>query len=66
MLSSPDTALDLASAMRANPNMQVMVMNGLFDMATPFFKTEYDIDHMELPGTLHDLDSLYTRATEQR
>lgn len=53
-LSSPDTALDLASAMRANPNMKVLVMNGLFDMATPFFKTEYDIDHMELPGTLRD------------
>jgi len=62
-LSSPNTALDLASAMRANPTMKVLVMNGLFDMATPFFKTEYDIDHMELPGTLRDNIALGYYAT---
>ncbi|WP_404335146.1 S10 family peptidase [Sphingomonas sp. MMS12-HWE2-04] len=51
-LSSPNTALDLASAMRGNPTMQVLAMNGLFDMATPFFQTEYDVAHMGLAGGL--------------
>lgn len=53
-LSSPNTALDLASAMRANPTMKVFVMNGLFDLATPFFGTEYDFAHMQLAAGLRD------------
>jgi carboxypeptidase C (cathepsin A) len=43
-----DTALDLATAMRENPHLKVLSMNGWFDMATPFFGTEYDISHMDL------------------
>ena len=43
-----DTALDLAAAMRENPHLKVLSLNGWFDMATPFFGTEYDISHMDL------------------
>ncbi len=28
--------------------------NGYFDLATPFFATEYDLGHMSLPGKLAD------------
>jgi carboxypeptidase C (cathepsin A) len=49
---SPDVALDLAAAMRENPHLQLFSANGHFDLATPFFETEYDISHMELDPSL--------------
>jgi carboxypeptidase C (cathepsin A) len=48
----PDTALDLADAMRKNPSLHVFSANGYFDLATPFFVTEYDLNHMSLPKQL--------------
>ena len=39
---------DLADAMRKNPRLKVLSLNGLFDLATPFFITEFDLSHMEL------------------
>jgi carboxypeptidase C (cathepsin A) len=45
----PDTALDLADTMRKNPRLKVLSANGWFDLATPFFGTEYDVSHMMLP-----------------
>ena len=50
--TQPYVAADLASAMRKNPHLKVFSANGYFDLATPFFATEYDIDHMELAGGL--------------
>jgi carboxypeptidase C (cathepsin A) len=43
---------DLADALRKNPRLKVLSVNGLFDLATPFFNTEYDIAHMELEPKL--------------
>jgi carboxypeptidase C (cathepsin A) len=43
---------DLADAMRKDPNLKVFSVNGLFDLATPFFITEYDLGHMELEPKL--------------
>ena len=37
---------DLADAMRKNPKLKVFSANGLFDLATPFFLTEFDLNHM--------------------
>ena len=48
----PDTAIDLADAMRKNPHLQVYSANGWFDLATPFFETEWDLNHMSLPTAL--------------
>ncbi|MFZ0392741.1 MAG: peptidase S10 [Terracidiphilus sp.] len=50
--SEPDVAEDLADAMRKNPHLKVFSANGYFDLATPFFITEFDLDHMELPQEL--------------
>lgn len=44
-----DTALDLSQAMRENPNLKVLSLNGYYDMATPFTGAEYDLKHMSLP-----------------
>jgi carboxypeptidase C (cathepsin A) len=49
--TQPYVAADLASAMRKNPHLKVFSANGYFDLATPFFATEYDLSHMNLePG----------------
>jgi len=50
--TAPDTAIDLADAMRKNPALKVFSANGYFDLATPFFATEYDLSHMDLPEKL--------------
>jgi carboxypeptidase C (cathepsin A) len=43
-----DTSVDLAAAMRENPNLKLLSVNGLFDLATPFAGAEYDLGHMAL------------------
>jgi len=48
----PDVAVDLADAIRKNPHLHVFSANGYFDLATPFFSTEYDLSHMDLPANL--------------
>ena len=48
----PDTLPDLREAMSQNPHMQVFSGNGYFDLATPFFKTEYELNHMGLDPSL--------------
>jgi len=45
---------DLGQAMRENPHLKVLSANGYFDLATPFFATERDINHMELDPSLRD------------
>jgi carboxypeptidase C (cathepsin A) len=59
-LNSPNTALDLAAAMRTNPYLKVLSLNGWYDMATPFFGTEYDLNHMMLePAQQRNLEFRY-------
>ncbi|MFQ5719480.1 MAG: S10 family peptidase [Acidobacteriota bacterium] len=50
----PNTGVDLAHAMGYNPNLEVLVLNGYFDLATPFFATEYTMDHLGLAPELQD------------
>ncbi len=51
---------DLAHAMRTNPNLKVLSVNGYYDFATPFAITEYDLAHMNLDPTLRgNLQFLY-------
>ena len=35
-----NTGIDLAHALSFNPNLRVLVLNGYFDLATPFFASE--------------------------
>ncbi|MGD0681164.1 MAG: peptidase S10 [Terracidiphilus sp.] len=50
--SEPWVAADLASAIRKNPHLKVFSANGYFDLATPFFGTEFDLAHMNLEPEL--------------
>jgi carboxypeptidase C (cathepsin A) len=55
-----DVAPALARAMSNDPGMQLMLNNGWFDMATPFFATNYTIAHMGLPAALdHNIHEYY-------
>jgi len=55
---SPNVEGDLLQALVSNPHLQVQAENGLFDLATPFFATEYTMDHLELPQELRPNISL--------
>jgi carboxypeptidase C (cathepsin A) len=49
----PDTSEALRKAMAKNPHMKVLVCSGYYDLATPFFATEYTLAHMGLDPELH-------------
>ena len=44
----PDTATALRAAIVKNPYLKVLVMEGLYDLATPFYAADYTIDHLNL------------------
>jgi len=43
-----NTAIDLATTMTLYPHMKVLVQQGYFDLATPFFVLDYVLNHMDL------------------
>jgi carboxypeptidase C (cathepsin A) len=43
---------DLAQAMITNPRLLVQLENGYYDLATPFFATEFTMEHLGLPEAL--------------
>jgi carboxypeptidase C (cathepsin A) len=47
-----DTSQALSSAMRKNPYMKVFIASGYYDMATPYFATEYTVSAMNLDPQL--------------
>ena len=52
MQAPPNTGIDLAETMSRNPNLKVLVLNGYYDLATPFFATEYTFDHLGLEPSI--------------
>ena len=51
---APTVEGDLIRELIDNPHLQIQIENGYFDMATPFFATEYTIDHALLPLNVQD------------
>ena len=49
---APSVVDDLRSAMTKNPLLRVFSANGYYDLATPFFATEYSLAHLGLPPAL--------------
>ena len=47
-----DVSSRLREAMTENPSLKVLSMNGYYDLATPFFATEYTVHHMGLDPSL--------------
>lgn len=48
----PDTSEALRKSLSRFPHTKVLVASGLYDLATPFFATEYTLDHMGLAPEL--------------
>jgi carboxypeptidase C (cathepsin A) len=44
----------LRQAMSINPHLKVFVANGYYDLATPYFATEYTFSHLGLDESLRD------------
>ena len=44
----------LRQAMHKNPYLQVLLMSGYYDLATPYFASDYTVDHMQLDPELRD------------
>ena len=38
--------------MQMNPDLRVWVLNGYYDLATPFYGAEYTFEHMGIPASL--------------
>jgi carboxypeptidase C (cathepsin A) len=49
---SPNVMLDVANAVITNPRLQVEMEDGYYDLATPFFESEYSTEHLGLPENL--------------
>jgi len=49
-----NVANDLRSAMTKNPHLRVFSANGYYDLATPFFATQYTLSHLGLDPSLRN------------
>ncbi len=57
----PNVAPDLADVMQKDQYLNILMLNGYFDLATPFFATEYTIDHLgaNIPNLLKRVHMKY-------
>ena len=49
-----NTGIDMAEALSRDPNMKVLVLNGIYDLATVFYGVEHSIDHLGLTKEIKD------------
>ncbi|MGA8618906.1 MAG: peptidase S10 [Candidatus Sulfotelmatobacter sp.] len=50
----PDTASAMRQAIVKNPYLKILVMEGYYDLATPYFAANYAILHLDLPAKYRD------------
>lgn len=54
---------DLKSAMNKNPDLRIFVGSGAYDLATPYFSSDYTFNHLGLDPSLRDnIDMQYYEA----
>lgn len=51
---TPNVGVDLAQAIERNPKLEVLLVNGIYDLATPYFAAVWTMDHLGLPPELRD------------
>ena len=51
---TPNVAPDLADAILRNPELEVLLVNGVYDLATPYFAAVWTMDQLGLPPELRD------------
>ena len=52
LIMLPNVLPDLASAMKQNPDLKVMVNGGYYDVSTPYFAGKFEIRHLPVPQNL--------------
>ena len=52
MQVAASTLPDMTSAMKRNPNLKILILNGYYDLATVFYGVEHSINHMGLDANL--------------
>lgn len=52
LIMLPNVLPDLASAMKQNPSLKVMVNGGYFDVSTPYFEGKMEMRHLPVPASL--------------
>ena len=50
--STTNVMPDLASALKYNPTLKVMLNAGYYDLATPYFEGVYEMHHLPIPASL--------------
>ena len=45
---------DLASAMKYNPDLKILLNGGYFDLATPYYEGWYEMHHLPIPASLQN------------
>jgi carboxypeptidase C (cathepsin A) len=56
----PDTATALRAAMVKDPYLKVLVLEGYYDLATPYYAANYVVDHLNLPASFRKSISVET------
>ena len=51
---STNTMPDLATAMKYNPDLRILLTGGYFDLATPFYEGWYEMHQLRIPEKLQD------------
>ncbi len=51
---APNVAPDLAQALTRNPRLEILLVNGIYDLATPYFAAVWTMDNLNLPPDLRD------------
>ena len=49
---APNVMVDLASAMKYDPELKVLLNAGYFDLATPFYEGIFEMQHLPIPAKL--------------
>ncbi len=49
-----NTGNDMAQALSRDPNMKVLILNGIYDIATVFYGVEHSINHLGLTSEIKD------------
>jgi carboxypeptidase C (cathepsin A) len=44
----------MATALSRDPNMKVLILNGIYDIATVFYGVEHTVDHLGLPKNIRE------------
>lgn len=58
-----DLSNTLSNTIIRNPDMQIWIANGYYDMATPYFATEYTVNHLNIPESLRkNISMTYYKA----